>query len=323
MALFYNKAVFDQYGIAVPTTWDEYVAAAKKLHAADPTTYITNDTGDAGFTTSMIWQAGGQPFPTDGTERHDRPRGRGHARSGPTPGTSSSTADLLSAIPRLERRVVQGPRRRHHRDADHRRLDARQPRVAASPTAPATGASRRCPTYDGTPVSRRERRRRPGRHQAERRTRRSPPAFLQVAEQRPESRSRSSSRSGGFPSTTADLESDEFLAEAPEYFGGQKINEVLAAGREGRRRAAGSTCRSRSTRTASSATPSASPTPTRRDLNDGLADLAEAARRLRQRPGLHRQQVVSLDERMRVRRTTAGSASVPHLHPHRLRTFHV
>ncbi len=31
------------------------------------------------------------------------------------------------------------------------------------------------------------------------------------------------------PSTTAELSSKEFLAEAPEYFGGQKINEVLAA----------------------------------------------------------------------------------------------
>lgn len=68
MALFYNKDVFDKHQIAVPTTWDEYVAAAKKLHAADPKAYITNDTGDAGFTTSMIWQAGGKPFSVDGTK---------------------------------------------------------------------------------------------------------------------------------------------------------------------------------------------------------------------------------------------------------------
>ncbi|MEV4415988.1 sugar ABC transporter substrate-binding protein [Catellatospora sp. NPDC049609] len=67
MALFYNKDVFDKHQIAVPTTWDEYVAAAKKLHAADPKAYITNDVGDAGFTTSLIWQAGGKPFSVDGT----------------------------------------------------------------------------------------------------------------------------------------------------------------------------------------------------------------------------------------------------------------
>jgi multiple sugar transport system substrate-binding protein len=66
MAMFYNKEVFDTYKIDVPKTWDEYTAAAKKLHAADPTKYITNDSGDPGFTTSMIWQAGGTPFKTDG-----------------------------------------------------------------------------------------------------------------------------------------------------------------------------------------------------------------------------------------------------------------
>ncbi|WP_328991884.1 extracellular solute-binding protein [Kribbella sp. NBC_01245] len=66
MALFYNKKVFDKYGIAVPKTWDEYLAAARKLHQADPTKYITADVGDAGFATSMIWQAGGRPFTVDG-----------------------------------------------------------------------------------------------------------------------------------------------------------------------------------------------------------------------------------------------------------------
>ncbi|MCZ7422177.1 sugar ABC transporter substrate-binding protein [Verrucosispora sp. WMMA2121] len=67
MALFYNKEVFDKHGLTVPTTWDEYVAEAEKLRRADPDAYITNDTGDAGFTTSMIWQAGGRPYRVDGT----------------------------------------------------------------------------------------------------------------------------------------------------------------------------------------------------------------------------------------------------------------
>ncbi|WP_367128684.1 sugar ABC transporter substrate-binding protein [Saccharothrix sp. HUAS TT1] len=67
MALFYNKELFDRHGVPVPTTWEEYVAAARALHAADPEVHITNDTGDAGFTTSMIWQAGGKPYRVDGT----------------------------------------------------------------------------------------------------------------------------------------------------------------------------------------------------------------------------------------------------------------
>jgi multiple sugar transport system substrate-binding protein len=68
MALFYNKTIFDKYKLTVPTTWAQYVADAKKLHAANPKEYITNDTGDAGFTTSMIWAAGGHPYVTSGTK---------------------------------------------------------------------------------------------------------------------------------------------------------------------------------------------------------------------------------------------------------------
>jgi multiple sugar transport system substrate-binding protein len=68
MALFYNKTIFDKYKLAVPATWAQYVADAKKLHAANPKEYITNDTGDAGFTTSMIWAAGGHPYVTSGTK---------------------------------------------------------------------------------------------------------------------------------------------------------------------------------------------------------------------------------------------------------------
>jgi multiple sugar transport system substrate-binding protein len=68
MALFYNKKVFDKYKIPVPTTWDQYLADARKLHKADPKAYITSDTGDAGMTTSLIWQAGGKPYKVDGTK---------------------------------------------------------------------------------------------------------------------------------------------------------------------------------------------------------------------------------------------------------------
>ncbi|GHH94261.1 ABC transporter substrate-binding protein [Streptomyces capillispiralis] len=67
MALFYNKAVFDKHKIKVPTTWDEYVDAARDLKKADPKAYITNDAGDAGFATSLLWQAGSRPYDVDGT----------------------------------------------------------------------------------------------------------------------------------------------------------------------------------------------------------------------------------------------------------------
>ncbi len=68
MAMFYNKELFDKHGIDVPTTWTEYVDAARRLHEADPSAYMASDTGDAGFTTSMIWQARGKPFDVQGTD---------------------------------------------------------------------------------------------------------------------------------------------------------------------------------------------------------------------------------------------------------------
>ncbi|RPK55089.1 Lactose-binding protein precursor [Streptomyces sp. ADI96-02] len=66
MALFYNKKTFDKFDIAVPTTWDEYLEAGKKLQKADPEYFISADNGNAGLTESLIWSAGGRPFKADG-----------------------------------------------------------------------------------------------------------------------------------------------------------------------------------------------------------------------------------------------------------------
>lgn len=68
MAMFYNKKVFDELGIEVPTTWDEYAEAGRAMRASGKNVYIANDTGDAGTTLSTIWQAGGKPYTVDGTE---------------------------------------------------------------------------------------------------------------------------------------------------------------------------------------------------------------------------------------------------------------
>ncbi|MCH4158848.1 MAG: extracellular solute-binding protein [Bifidobacterium minimum] len=69
-ALFYNKAIFDKAGVtSVPTTWQEYYAAAKKIHALGSDYYITSDAGDNNQSTvfmSLIAQAGGKPFTVDG-----------------------------------------------------------------------------------------------------------------------------------------------------------------------------------------------------------------------------------------------------------------
>jgi multiple sugar transport system substrate-binding protein len=69
MALLYRKDIFDEYGIEVPSTWDQLAQEAEKLHKADPETYLADFTPeDGGWLTGLMWQAGARPFEVDGTK---------------------------------------------------------------------------------------------------------------------------------------------------------------------------------------------------------------------------------------------------------------
>lgn len=223
MAMFYNATVFDQYGIEVPTTYDEYVAAAETLHAANPDAYITSDTGDAGFATSMIWQAGGQPFKADGTDVTIDLQDEGSKKWADS-WNRLVDGGLLATTPGWS-------------DEWYRALGdgtiatlltgAWMPGVLESSVPEAAGDWRVAPmpTYDGTPVTAEN----GGGGQVVLKQSKNPAlaaAFLKWLNSDPAS-IEVFLASGGFPATTADLESDEFLNKAPDYFGGQKINEVL------------------------------------------------------------------------------------------------
>jgi len=67
MALFYNQDIFDEYGLEVPTTWQQFVDEGRKLKEANPDIVWTTDGSDPGLSTSIMWQAGGRPFTVDGT----------------------------------------------------------------------------------------------------------------------------------------------------------------------------------------------------------------------------------------------------------------
>ena len=66
--MVYNKQLFDKLGIAVPTTWDEYIDAARAIRAADPNASILADTANPLKSLGHMWAAGGRPFAVDGTE---------------------------------------------------------------------------------------------------------------------------------------------------------------------------------------------------------------------------------------------------------------
>ena len=66
MALYYRADLYEQYGIEVPTTWDEFAAAAEKVHAADPgknLTYLATD--DSSTVAAYAWQRGSSWFSID------------------------------------------------------------------------------------------------------------------------------------------------------------------------------------------------------------------------------------------------------------------
>ena len=228
MALFYNEAIFKAAGIdEAPTTWEEFAEDAKKIHEWDDSVYITNDSGDAGFTTSMIWQAGGHPFTTtDGTnvtiDFSDE-------------GTQKFTSmwdqlikdDLISPIAGWSNEWFQGLNQGKIASLI---TGAWMPGNLISGVEDTAGDWRVAPmpTYDGTAANAEN----GGSAQAVIKQTENPElaaAFLKWLNNSEESID-IFLESGGFPSTTADLEDEEFLADAPEYFGGQKINEVLAQG---------------------------------------------------------------------------------------------
>ena len=69
MGLLYREDIFAKHGIAVPATWDDFAAAAKTLHAADPGVYLTNlSDNDAGAWHGLLWQAGSRPYTVNGTK---------------------------------------------------------------------------------------------------------------------------------------------------------------------------------------------------------------------------------------------------------------
>ncbi|GAA2026110.1 extracellular solute-binding protein [Pseudokineococcus marinus] len=67
MMMLYRADRFEELGVEVPTTWEEYAAAAAQVRAADPTSYIgTFSVDQTGFFAGMAQQAGAQWWSVDG-----------------------------------------------------------------------------------------------------------------------------------------------------------------------------------------------------------------------------------------------------------------
>ncbi|WP_433364666.1 ABC transporter substrate-binding protein [Actinoplanes sp. CA-142083] len=68
MGMLYRADLFEKYGIGVPQTWDDFAAAARKLHAANRKIYLTNmSANEAAGWHGLMWQAGSKAYTVDGS----------------------------------------------------------------------------------------------------------------------------------------------------------------------------------------------------------------------------------------------------------------
>jgi multiple sugar transport system substrate-binding protein len=226
MALFYNQKIFTKYGLTVPATWDQFLADAKKLHAANPKEYLTNDTGDPGFVTSMIWDAGGHPYALSGTKNV--------TINLQDPGSSKFTGlwnqmihgGLLSPVSSWS---TQWYTALGNGSIATLVTGAWMPGNLESGVTAAKGDWRVAPMpvwQAGAPAATAEN---GGSSDVVMKQSKNPlvaAGFLQYMNQGPGTVI--FANEGGFPSAKAVLDSSGFLDQAPAYFGGQKINQVLS-----------------------------------------------------------------------------------------------
>ncbi|GAB7106734.1 extracellular solute-binding protein [Streptomyces phaeofaciens JCM 4814] len=71
MALYVRSDLFEKHGIAIPTTWDAYAAAAQQLHKADPDLSITFfDPNNAEWFNGLLWQNSSEMYSYSGDQWH-------------------------------------------------------------------------------------------------------------------------------------------------------------------------------------------------------------------------------------------------------------
>lgn len=63
MGMLYRQDIFDEHGLEVPKTWDEFAETARTLHEADPNVYLANYAANSNdFWSALNWQAGVKPY---------------------------------------------------------------------------------------------------------------------------------------------------------------------------------------------------------------------------------------------------------------------
>ena len=229
MGMLYRKDIFDQYGIQVPKTWDEFAAAARKLHAADPNVYLTNFAAESARRVARAAVAGGrQALHEVRQEHHRHPRQR----------------RAVEEARRVLGRAGQGGRRRRPSRTSPIRGLPRSTAASTPPGSPRPGDRSSCPARPSPPSGKWRAAPLPqwdastpqsgnwgGSTTAVIKSTKNPIAaavFAQFLNTDPDSAKLFATKQFFFPATKALLADPAFLGDTPAFYGGQKVNEVFA-----------------------------------------------------------------------------------------------
>ncbi|MEV1000022.1 extracellular solute-binding protein [Nonomuraea sp. NPDC050202] len=228
MGMLYRQDIFDEHGIDVPKTWDEFAAAARKLHAADPEVYLTNlAANEAAAWHGLLWQAGAKPYvsanKSDITIKvNDEPSKKlaaywgGLAKEGVIGVEPDFTDSWFSALNKGKYATW---------------ITAAWGPVFLSGSAKSTAGKWRAaplPQWDtAKPVSGNW----GGSTSAVVKTTKNPIAaaqFAQFLNSDPESAKMFATKQFFFPATKALLADPDFVGDKPAFYGGQQVNQVFA-----------------------------------------------------------------------------------------------
>ena len=219
--MMYNEELFKEHGVDVPTTWDEYVAAATKFKQDDPKIYMTNEVGGP-VSLPLVWAFGGNPFQINGTDITVNTQDKGSVDWANTWNKliqADSVSDIATWSPDYWTALGNG-------NIATVLSGAWMPGIFENSLPDAAGKWRVAPlpTMDGTPITGEN----GGSSMAITSQTKNPElsaAFLKWLTTDQESVDLFL-ESGGFPATTADLGNAEFADKVWDYYGGQKVNQV-------------------------------------------------------------------------------------------------
>lgn len=225
MALYYNKKVFDSFGISSPPkTWDEFVKDGEIIQQKDPSVHITSDSGQGNLVASLLWQAGSEAYKVNGTNVTINLSDPGAKRWAATwdkligehlitTFANQGTEWYQAANKGKMASIISASWLRNSLETSVKE-SAGDWRVAPLPTY--DGKKQVSANYGGSAQAVFAKTKNPALAAGFVKWLNSSRESIEVAK-----------ANGVFPSTVKDLNNKEFLEEKAEYFGGQQINKVF------------------------------------------------------------------------------------------------